>query len=150
MPVSFGPISVGNPSGLWALLALVPLIILYLIRPKPKVMPSPSLMFFLKSSGTRKLTSFLKQITHDWLFLIQLLLLLGLALTFSEPFTTYDHDVTSSNTVIVLDVSASMQAKEGSRTRFDLGVAQAKKVLGAKNSIILAKDAPFIAVQDAS
>ncbi len=150
MPVSLGPMSIGNPEGLWALLALVPLIILYLIRPKPKVMPIPSLMFFLKSSGARKLTSFLKQITHDWLFLIQLLLLLGLALTFSEPFTTYDHDVTSSNTVIVLDVSASMQTREGSSTRFDLAVAQAKKVLGAKNSIILAKDAPFIAMQDVS
>ncbi len=150
MPVSFGPVSIGNPEGLWALLALIPLIILYLIRPKPKNLPIPSLMFFLKSSGARKLTSFLKQITHDWLFLIQLLLLLGLALTFSHPFTTYEHDVTASNTVIVLDVSASMQTRENGRTRFDLAVAQAKKVLGSKNTIILAKDAPFIAVQDAS
>src|SRR3990172_2233059 len=100
MPVSLGPMSIGNPEGLWALLALVPLIILYLIRPKPKTMPIPSLMFFLKSSGARKLTSFLKQITHYWLFIIQLLLLLGLALTFSEPFTTYEHDVTAANTVI--------------------------------------------------
>jgi len=150
MPVSLGPMNIGNPEGLWALLALVPLIILYLIRPKPKVLPIPSLMFFLKSSGARKLTSFLKQITHDWLFIIQLLLLLGLALTFSEPFTKYEHDVTASNTVIVLDVSASMQAKEDGRTRFDLAVSQAKKVLGAKNTIILAKDAPFIALQDAT
>src|SRR5574341_2084798 len=150
MALSFGPISIGNPSGLWALLALVPLIILYLIRPKPKVLPIPSLMFFLKSSGARKLTSFLKQITHDWLFLIQLLLLLGLALTFAHPYTKYQHDVTASNTVIVLDVSASSQVQEGSKTRFDLAVAQAKKVLGNKNTIILAKDVPFIALQDAS
>ena len=150
MPLSFGPVSVGNPDGLWALLALIPLIILYLIRPKPKVMPIPSLMFFLKSSGARKLNSFLKQITHDWLFLIQLLLLLGLVLTFSNPFSTYQHDVTASNTVIVLDVSASSQTREDGRTRFDLEIAQAKKVLGAKNTIILAKDVPFIALQDAS
>ncbi len=150
MPVSLGPISVGNPSGLWALLALVPLIILYLIRPRPKPMAIPSLMFFIKSSGARKLTSFLKQITHDWLFLIQLLMLLGLALTFANPFTTYQHDVTASNTVIVLDVSASSQTQEGAKTRFDLEVAQAKKVLGSKNTIILAKDIPFLALQDAS
>ena len=71
-------------------------------------------------------------------------------MTFSEPFTNYDHDVTASNTVIVLDVSASMQTKEDGRTRFDLAVSQAKKVVGSKNSIILAKDAPFIAVQDVS
>ncbi len=113
-------------------------------------MPIPSLMFFLKSSGARKLTSFLKQITHDWLFLIQLLLLLALALTFANPFHTYQHDVTASNTVIVLDVSASSQVSEGAKTRFDLAVAQAKKVLGSKNSIILAKDVPFLAVQDAT
>jgi len=150
MALTFGPFNIGNPNGLWALLALIPLIILYLIRPKPKVMPIPSLMFFLKSSGARKLTSFLKQITHDWLFLIQLLLLLALALTFSHPFTTYQHDVTASNTVIVLDVSASSQTKEDSKTRFDLEVAQARKVLGSKNTIILAKDVPFIALQDAS
>lgn len=150
MPLSLGPISIGNEAGLWALLVLVPLIILYLIRPKPKLVPIPSLMFFLKSSGARKLTSFLRQITHDWLFLIQLLLLLGLALTFSHPFTTYEHDVTASNTVIVLDVSASSQTMEGARSRFDLSVAQAKKVLGVKNTIILAKDVPFIALQDAS
>ena len=150
MALSFGPISIGNPNGLWALLALVPLIILYLIRPRPKQLNIPSLMFFLHSSGARKLTSFLKQITHDWLFLIQFLLLLAMALTFAEPFTNYEHDVTASNTVIVLDVSASSQTQEGGRTRFDLEVAQAKKVLGTKNTIILAKDVPFIALQDAT
>ncbi len=148
--VSFGPFNIGNPSGLWALLALVPLIILYLIRPKPRPMAIPSLMFFLKSSGARKLTSFLKQITHDWLFLIQLLLLLGLALTFANPFTTYEHDVTAANTVIVLDVSASSQVVENGKSRFDLSVDQAKKALGSKNTFILAKDVPFIALQDAS
>ncbi len=150
MALTFGPFSIGNPSGLWALLALIPLIILYLIRPKPKVMPIPSLMFFLKSSGARKLNSFLKQITRDWLFLIQLLMLIALALTFAQPFTKYQHDVTASNTVIVLDVSASSQVEEGSKTRFELSVAQAKKVLGNKNTIILAKDVPFIALQDAT
>lgn len=150
MPLSLGPINIGNPGGLWALLFLVPLIILYLIRPKPKLLAIPSLMFFLKSSGIRRLNSFLKQITHDWLFLIQLLLLLGLVLTFAHPFTKYQHDVTASNTVIVLDVSASSQAAEGSRSRFDLSIAQTKKVLGSKNTIILAKDVPFIVLQDAS
>ena len=105
MALSLGPINIGNPSGLWALLALVPLIILYLIRPKPKTMAIPSLMFFLKASGSRKMTSFLKQITHDWLFLIQLLLLLGLALTFANPFHTFEHDVTAANTVLVLEYS---------------------------------------------
>lgn len=150
MALSFGPFNVGNPGGLWALIALVPLILLYLIRPRPKQMNIPSLMFFYASSGSKKLTSFLKQFTRDWLFLIQLLILLALALTFAQPFTNYQHDVTASNTVIVLDVSGSSQTVEGARSRFDLAVSQARKVLGSENSIILAKDVPFIAVQDAS
>lgn len=150
MVLSIGPVSIGNPVGLYALLSLIPLIILYLIRPRPKQMNIPSLMFFMKVSGARKLTSFLKQITRDWLFLIQLIALLAMALTFANPFTTYEHDVTSSNTVIVVDVSASSHALENGRTRFDLEVAEAKKVLGAKNTIVLAKDIPQIGIQDAS
>lgn len=134
---------------MWALLALVPLILLYLIRPRPKKMAIPSLMFFMRSSGAKKLTSFLKHMTHDWLFLIQLVALLALALTFSDPFTTYQHDVTAANTVVVLDVSASSQAREGGKTRFEAAVDKAKDVLGAQNSIVLAKDTPFMAVQDA-
>src|SRR3989344_2946898 len=144
------PFQVANPQGLYALAALIPLILLYLIRPRPQPLAIPSLMFFLKSSGSRRLTSFLKQITNDWLFLIQLLFLAGLALTFANPFNTYQHDVTASNTVIVIDVSASSQVVEGTRTRFDIAIAKAKDVLGSKNTIILAKDIPYIALQDAS
>ncbi len=150
MALSLGPVSFGNPSGLWALLGLVPLIILYLIRPRPKQVQIPSLMFFLKSTGTRKLSSFLRHFTKDWLFLIQLFALLALSLTFSEPVTKYQHDITASNTVIVLDASASSQTQEGIRTRFALEVAEAKKVLGQKNTVILAKDAPFLALKDAT
>lgn len=144
------PFQLDNPGGLIALLGLIPLILLYLIRPKPRPMNVPSLMFFMRSSGSKRLNSFLKQITHDWLFLIQLLLLLALLLTFAKPFSTYEHDITASNTVIVIDVSASMQTVENGRTRFDLAKSQAKKVLGAKNSIILAKDTPYLALQDAT
>src|SRR3989344_3403464 len=143
-------VNVGNIAGLWALLALIPLIVLYLIRPRPTTMSIPSLMFFIQSSGSRRLTSFLKQITRGWLFLIQLLLLAAIALTFANPYTTYQYDITSSNTVLVLDVSASSQAIDGGRMRFDQEIIQAKRLLGSTNTIILAKDVPYIAMQDAS
>lgn len=139
-----------NPSGLWGLAALLPLILLYLIRPKPTVMAIPSLMFFMRSSGRNKLTSFLKQFIRDLLFLLQLLTLLALILTLAKPFTTYTHDVTAQNTVIVLDVSASSQVQEGTRTRFNIGLDKATDVLGSKNTIILAKDVPLIGIKDAT
>ena len=139
-----------NPPGLWALLALVPLILLYLIRPKPKFMAIPSLMFFTKSLGSAKLTSFLKQFVRDVLFLLQLFAILALAFVLAKPYSVYLHDVTAKNTIIVLDVSASSQVIEGSTTRFEEGRQKALQLLGSKNAVILAKDVPLIGVKDAS
>ncbi len=150
MAVEFAGLTFGNELGLYGLLSIVPLIILYLIRPKPKLMVIPSLMFVMKMQGYNKLTSFLKQITRDWLFLIQLLALLALALMLAHPFTLYDHDITAENTVIVIDASASSQIEEGGQTRFALAIDRAKQLLGAKNTIIFAKNVPTIAVKDGS
>lgn len=142
-------VEIGNSVGMWALLSLVPLILLYLIRPKPKVMSIPSLMFFLKASGATKLTSFLRQFLRDWLFLMQFLIIFLLASTLAQPYMSYLHDITAENTVIVLDVSASMQAKEDGQSRFDIAVDKAQALLGSKNTIILAKDVAQIGIQDA-
>ncbi len=143
-------IEVGRSAGVWALALLIPLIVLYLIRPKPKLMTIPSLMFFMKSTGATKLTSFLRQFLRDWLFLLQFLIIFLLASTLAQPFMYYQHDITAQNTVIVIDVSASSQVKEdGGRTRFDIAVDKAKGLLGSKNTIVLAKDVPQIGIQDA-
>ena len=136
--------------GLLALISLIPLILLYLIRPKPQTIEIPSLMFFIQSSGRNKLSSFFKKFIRDWLFLIQLLILLLLALSIAQPFTNYQHDITAQNTVIVLDASASMQAMEGKYSRFDKARDKAKQMLGAKNTIILAKEVPSIVVKEAT
>jgi hypothetical protein len=145
----FGIVDIGNSAGVWALLLLVPLILLYLIRPKPKLMTIPSLMFFMKSSGATKLTSFLRQFLRDWLFLMQFLIVFLLASTLAQPYVNYFHDITSENTVIVFDVSASSQAMEGGKSRFDIAMDKARSLLGSKNTIILAKDVAQIGIQDA-
>lgn len=142
-------VEIGNSVGMWALLSLIPLILLYLIRPKPKVMSIPSLMFFLKASGATKLTSFLRQFLRDWLFLMQFLIIFLLASTLAQPYMSYLHDITAENTVIVLDISASSQTKEDGQSRFDIAVDKARALLGSKNTIILAKDVAQIGIQDA-
>lgn len=142
-------VEIGRSAGLWALLALVPFILLYLIRPKPKQMTIPSLMFFMKATGATKLTSFLKQFLRDWLFLLQFLIIFFLASTLAQPYTQYYHDITAENTVLVIDVSASSQVKEDGKTRFDIAVEKARSLLGSKNTVILAKDVAQIGIQDA-
>jgi len=149
MAIELGLMTLGNSLGLLGLLGLIPFIIIYLIRPKPQKLQMPSLMFLLTSKEVPKQQSFLKNFARDWLFLVQLLIILFLILHLTQPFTEYSHDITAENTVIILDASGSMHAKEGRQTRFEKGKAAAIKVLAGKNTIILAKSAPKIIVRDA-
>ncbi len=143
-------IGFAEKAGLVALAALVPFILLYLIRPRPKTLKIPSLMFFSKHYGRNKLLSFLRNFIRDWLFILQLLLLLALLLSVAKPYSVYPHDITAKNTVLVIDVSASMQAKEGLQTRFDKAIKKARASVGSTNTVILAKGIPLIALKEAS
>ncbi|HSU73166.1 MAG TPA: VWA domain-containing protein [Candidatus Binatia bacterium] len=145
-----GPIEIGSPAGLLWLLLIIPLILFYLIRPKPKVKEIPSLMFFMNASGRNKLLSFLRTFVHDFLMLVQLLIILALALTPAQPASNVQHDISGSNTIIVIDASASMQTKEGSSTRLELAIDAAKDSLSTHNSVIIAEERPRIAIQDAN
>lgn len=69
-----------TPLALLALLSVIPLIILYMLRPKPKVLLIPSLMFVFKFERERKwVYASLTKIVQDPLFLIQLLVLIFLS-----------------------------------------------------------------------
>ncbi|MBI4450777.1 BatA domain-containing protein [Candidatus Woesearchaeota archaeon] len=149
MVFQLGPVQFSETLGLYALLSIVPLILLYLIRPRPKPLDIPSLMFFTKARQTARLTSFLRRFVHDFVMLVQILFLALAAFSIAKPFTIVDHDLTSQNTIIVLDTSASSTVREGSSTRLDIGIAAAKRLLGSKNTVILAKGSPLIGLQDA-
>jgi hypothetical protein len=150
MAVNIGPLFIDNPLGLaWLGLALL-LILLYLIRPKPKTKELPSLMFFMKGSGKQKLLSFFRMFVYDFMLIVQFLLLLLLLLVPSMPFNFTQHDITSSNTVIVIDASASMQTLEDGRSRFKTAVSQSKKHFQGRVGVIVAQDPPYIALKDGS
>ena len=133
--------------GLLALASLIPFIILYLRKPKPKDRIIPSLMFLLQNRKTSKQYDFLRKLLANLRFLIQLLALIGLSFAIAEPYIRIPYDISLENTVIVLDASASMQAEEGA-TRFDQAIKEAKKVLSGKNSIILAENIPLLILED--
>ncbi len=135
----------GNPLGLYSLAVLVPFIILYLIRPRPKELTLPSIMFFLKHEGAKQTRSFLQTFVRDWLFLIQLLVLIALCLGLAEPLIDVLTSYQAEQTVIILDVSASMSAGN----RFSEAVDIAKKNIGKTTTIILAKDIPVTILEEA-
>ncbi|PJE65253.1 hypothetical protein COU91_02600, partial [Candidatus Saccharibacteria bacterium CG10_big_fil_rev_8_21_14_0_10_47_8] len=137
-----------NTIGLYALLSLIPLILLYLIKPKPKKLIIPSLLFFIKESNKSNINSFLQKFIRDLLFFLQLLVLILLSLTIANPFITVSKELFVENSVIVLDVSASMQAMEEGSTRFDKAIEVAQDKLGSRNTIILVSNVPQILVEN--
>ena len=148
-----------RPFGLWALAAVAIFIILYLRRPKPQDKIIPSLMFIIQDKKRTTQYSFWQKLMTNLLFLLQLLSILGLSLVAAAPFVKLKYDTTLENTVIILDNSASMQAKEKGElkasslsrehlSRFDNAIWQAKKVLSGRNSIIMAENIPLIVLEN--
>ena len=158
-------ISFENVFGLIGLSSLIYLILIYLIKPKPRTLYIPSLMFIMRYRGQSVIRSFFRTLIQNFLFILQFLALLALALIITQPYTMIEKDVSSKNTVFVIDVSASMQAKDAGNgigdgvidnvisnnpTRFDKAITKVKEILGTKNTIILAKSVPVVAFEKAN
>ena len=133
-----------NPSGLFALGALIPFIIVYLIRPKPVDKPIPSLMFLLKDNKVSNQRSLFRTFMRNLLFLLQLLVLLGIAFAVAQPFITLPGKGGAEHTVVILDASASMKTNDGTGTRFDEAKSRALSAMSGKVTLIVAEHAPFV------
>ena len=133
-----------SPLALLALASIIPLIILYLLRPRTIDLDIPSLLFFLKREQQRnKLSLLLRKLIRDPLFIIQLLVLILLSLAAAAPYIM-EEKVSGQHTVIVIDNSASMQAGG----RLDEAKALAAERLSAVNSLVWAQNVPVLAVKE--
>ncbi|MBN2459296.1 VWA domain-containing protein [Candidatus Woesearchaeota archaeon] len=139
-----------EPTLLYALLLLIPFLLIYFIRPKPKHEVIPTLMFLFKDMGRDKKTTFFRRLIHDLLFLLQLLALLLLLLSLAKPYINVAKESLFKNTVIVLDASASMKADYDGGTRFEEAISLAKKNLGLVNTLIIVKKTPNVVLIDKS
>ena len=133
-----------NPLALLALASIIPLIILYLLRPRTINLDIPSLLFFLKREQQRnKLSLLLRKLIRDPLFIIQLLVLILLSLAAAAPYIM-EEKVSGQHTVIVIDNSASMQAGG----RLDEAKELAAQRLSALNSVVWAQNVPVLALKE--
>lgn len=133
--------------GLYALAAILPFILIYLIRPKSFLREIPSLMFLMKEHYQSKKSSFLRKFFQNPLFFLQLLIILMLGLGAAEPFLDVSRSLVVKNSVIVLDASGSMHAKSGASSRWSEAVSEAKNHLGLRNTLILAQNVPVIMLE---
>jgi len=114
-----------NPAALYTFLLLPLLLLAYLIRGRPRRMVFSSLLF-LRDFSTRSTERRWRMIRLPPIFFLQLLLLVLLILALGEPVFS----VRPLQVAIVLDNSASMQAREGQWSRFELAQQQARNLMG--------------------
>lgn len=135
------------PLALLGLLSIIPLIILYMLLPKPFKVTMPSVMFLMKVEESReKIYSSITKIVRDPLFIVQLLVLILLAVAAAGPFILSYDTYSDENTVIILDGSASMQAGD----RFGEAQRDAVRYLSRVNTVILAESVPIIIAENVS
>ncbi|MGP8330894.1 MAG: DUF7408 domain-containing protein [Methanosarcinaceae archaeon] len=133
-----------TPMALAALASIIPLIIIYLLHPKPLVIHIPSLMFLMKIEEEKKrLYSSITRFIKDPLFLTQLLVLIFLSVAAAGPFFMTEEPLSGEHTVLIIDSSASMQTND----RFKSAVLIAQNYVSKKNSIILAENVPVIVLE---
>jgi len=132
-----------NPTALLGLLGIIPLVIIYLIRPRPKEIRFSSTQFLRE--GEAKRTAVISRLISDPLFWVQLLAICSLSLAAAGPFTS-EQGPASSHLAVVLDGSASMQASFSSAQKIILSYLDRYE----KISIILAKNVPQTVLNEGS
>ncbi|HOO52937.1 MAG TPA: BatA domain-containing protein [Methanothrix sp.] len=130
-----------SPLALLGLLSAIPLIILYMIRPKPKDLPFPSTAFILE--GEAKPTASLNRLITDPLFWVQLLVIVFLVLAAAGPYTEA-RGTQGEHLVVVIDLSASMEASFSEAEEIFLQYASGQDRI----SIVLAENIPIVALRE--
>lgn len=132
--------------GLAALAGIIPLTIIYLLRPRPKNIILPSLMFVRRISqnllDSRRTLS--KRIT-DPLFYLQLLALIFLSMAIAGPLIE-DVKADAQKVIIIMDSSASMSAPD----RINEAKSIAIERLGQENTITAAESIPVLLAKSLS
>lgn len=113
-----------NPAALYASFLLPLLLIPYLIKRKPRRLVFSSLLL-LKDFTSRAAGSPWGKLRLPPIFFLQLLLLVLLILALGEPASS----VRPLRVAIILDNSASMQALEGRKSRFQMAQEEARDLV---------------------
>jgi len=111
----------------FAFAALIPVVILfYLLKRKRVVRLVSSTLLWQKFLAETQASAPFQKLRHNWLLILQLLLLILAILALARPYFRSAEKPALLN-VVILDASASMQATDESPSRFEVARAQALK-----------------------
>jgi hypothetical protein len=136
------------PLGLAALVALVPLIILYIIQPDPRRLELPTMQFLAADTDEGGQNPIVERLRRNLLFLLQVLAILLLALALASPYIMTTQAASDQQTVVVVDASASMTTGGGDGPRFAAAKRAAREQVGTPTTVVVAGATTRTAVTD--
>lgn len=128
-----------EPAGFLALAALIPLIIFYLVKPKPDEKMMPSIRFFMKDRKEGKVKQAISKILQNLMLVFHILFVAAVAAAIANPYI--EAPVTADRSVTVIDNSASMQNHLQEAKNF------AVENLGEQNTVIVVNDDVNVALR---
>lgn len=138
-----------NPAGALTLAAIAVLVALYLLDRRRTIVAVGTLFLWQRVPAA---VLERRRFRVDPLFLLQLALLLALIAGYLRPYLETATPPSGGALVLVLDGSASMQARESGGSRFDLARRRARSLLdelapGDEAMMIAAADRPHVAAR---
>ena len=138
----------GNPAGLWALAAAVPILLLHVLRPRRPRTEVSSVLLWRAVARPVSSASPWQRLRWSALLGLQLLAVLMLALALARPVRTTPAPL-RAHTVFVIDGSGSMAATDGKPDRLAKARAVAESLrsqlpAGGIASIVLASPTPAV------
>lgn len=126
-----------TPLGLLGLTSLVPLIILYLLRPDPRRFEIPTYEFLMDETSGGGRSTALRRLRRNLLFILQVLALVLITLALASPYITLTQGAAEGETVLVVDASGSMRTQSGGETRFSRALAAARDEVSNPTSVVV-------------
>lgn len=114
------------PAGVWGFAALAVITALYLLRRRSESVTVPSLLLWRRALAEQQAMKPFQKLKKNILYLIQMALALLLALALLRPAVSGG---VQGETVLIFDLSASMQAEENGVTRLAQAVRRADALI---------------------
>ncbi len=117
-----------NPFALWYLLVIPPVVVLYFMKLRRKEMPVTASFLWDRVMRDARVDSFFQKLRVNILLILQILIILFLISALARPYFRSTGMLTSE-TIFIIDHSASMGVREGNRTRLELAREKIDKML---------------------
>src|SRR5436853_1892352 len=114
------------PTAFWFALSIPVIVVFYLLKRRRVIRVVPSTLLWQKFLAEPQASAPFQRLRHNWLLILQILMLLLAVLALARPYFTGTAK-SSRLRVMILDASASMQATDEKPSRFEKARASALK-----------------------